>query len=285
VAYGHCGQPLRSRVGHIVSTARSTGLSARGVMRRFRLAGREVVALAGIDLEVAPGAFVAILGASGCGKSTLLRLFAGLDAPDAGEVRHGGRPIEGPSLARGIVFQEHRLFPWLTVRQNVAAALLNASGSAEDKAAAVAALIELVGLDGFEEAWPHQLSGGMAQRAAIARGLANRPDVLLLDEPFGALDALTRARLQRELRRIWQAQRTTTLLVTHDVDEALLLGERIVVMTPRPGRIARILDLPPGMARDHADPAFARLRAEVLAILDAADPAQAARPEAPEIAA
>lgn len=268
-----------------MSTARSTGLTARGVVRRFRLAEREVLALAGVDLEVAPGAFVAILGASGCGKSTLLRLFAGLDAPDAGEVRHGGQPIEGPSLARGIVFQEHRLFPWLTVRQNIAAALLNASGSAEERAAAVTALIELVGLNGFEEAWPHQLSGGMAQRAAIARGLANRPEVLLLDEPFGALDALTRARLQRELRRIWQRERTTTLLVTHDVDEALLLGERIVVMTPRPGRIARILDLPPDLPRDHTNADFARLRAEVLAILDAADPEQAVRHDAPEIAA
>ena len=273
-------------MGDAVSTVRGAGLSACGVVRRFRLAEREVVALAGIDLEVAPGEFVAILGASGCGKSTLLRLFAGLDAPDAGEVRHGGQRIAGPSLARGIVFQEHRLFPWLTVRQNVAAALLNAPGSAEDKTATVATLIDLVGLGGFDEAWPHQLSGGMAQRAAIARGLANRPDVLLLDEPFGALDALTRARLQRELRRIWQREHTTTLLVTHDVDEALLLGERIVVMTPRPGRIARILELPPDLPRDHADAGFARRRAEVLAILDAADPTQAAaRSKALEIAA
>jgi sulfonate transport system ATP-binding protein len=264
----------------------SAALSGRGVVRRFRLGGHDIVALAGIDLDVAPGEFIAILGASGCGKSTLLRLFAGLDTPDGGEVRHGGERITGPSLARGIVFQEHRLFPWLTVRQNVAAALLNAAGSDAEKAATVAALIELVGLSGFEEAWPHQLSGGMAQRAAIARGLANRPDVLLLDEPFGALDALTRARLQQELRRIWQRERTTTLLVTHDVDEALLLGQRVIVMTPRPGRIACILVLPPDLPRDHADADFARLRAQVLGILDAADPAQAVpRTLIPETAA
>jgi sulfonate transport system ATP-binding protein len=249
-------------------TRRGAALSARGVSRRFRIDGTEITALAGIELEVAPGAFIAILGASGCGKSTLLRLFAGLDRPDAGELRHAGEPILGPSLSRGLVFQEHRLFPWLTVEQNVATALLNAPGDAAAKRADVAAMIGLVGLAGFGKAYPHQLSGGMAQRAAIARGLVNSPDVLLLDEPFGALDALTRARLQRELRRIWRREGTTMLLVTHDVDEALLLGQRIVVMTPRPGRIARIFDLPADLPREHADPAFARLRAEVLVTLE-----------------
>ncbi|PZW50828.1 sulfonate transport system ATP-binding protein [Humitalea rosea] len=243
-------------------------LSARGVSRRFRIAGTDLVALAGVDLDVAAGEFVTILGASGCGKSTLLRLFAGLDRADTGTLLHAGVPIAGPSLQRGLVFQEPRLFPWLTVTQNVATALLNAPGGPEAKRLAVAEHIALVGLAGFEDAWPHQLSGGMAQRAAIARGLVNGPDVLLMDEPFGALDALTRARLQRELRRIWERERTTMLLVTHDVDEALLLGTRLVVMTPRPGRIARILDLPRSITRDHADPAFARLRAEVLAMLD-----------------
>jgi len=243
-------------------------LSARGVSRRFRIAGSDLVALAGVDLDVAAGEFVTILGASGCGKSTLLRLFAGLDRADAGTLLHAGAPITEPSLQRGLVFQEPRLFPWLTVAQNVATALLNAPGGPEVKRLAVAEHIALVGLAGFEDAWPHQLSGGMAQRAAIARGLVNGPDVLLMDEPFGALDALTRARLQRELRRIWERERTTMLLVTHDVDEALLLGTRLVVMTPRPGRVARILDLPRSITRDHADPAFARLRAEVLAMLD-----------------
>jgi sulfonate transport system ATP-binding protein len=201
-------------------------LSARNVTRRFRIDGRDLVALADIDLDIAPGEFVTVLGASGCGKSTLLRLFAGLDRADGGQLLHDGSPITGPSLQRGIVFQEARLFPWQTVSQNVATALLNAPGSAEQKRQDVARHIELVGLSGFENAWPHQLSGGMAQRAAIARGLVNRPDVLLMDEPFGALDALTRARLQRELHQIWQREQTTTLLVTHDVDEALLLGTR-----------------------------------------------------------
>ncbi|WP_431285719.1 ABC transporter ATP-binding protein [Humitalea sp. 24SJ18S-53] len=243
-------------------------LSARGVTKRFHIAGAELVALTGIDLDVDDGEFVTILGASGCGKSTLLRLFAGLETADAGTLLHAGQPITGPSLQRGLVFQEPRLFPWLTVAQNVATALLNAPVGPEVKRLAVADHIALVGLTGFEDAWPHQLSGGMAQRAAIARGLVNGPDVLLMDEPFGALDALTRARLQRELRRIWERERTTTLLVTHDVDEALLLGTRIVVMTPRPGRIARIFDLTSGLTRDHADAGFARLRAEVLATLD-----------------
>ena len=250
-----------------------TELIARGVTKRFRLRDREVTALAKLDLEVERGEFIAILGASGCGKSTLLRLFAGLERPDSGDLLHGEERIDGPSLARGIVFQEHRLFPWLTVAQNIAAALLNAPGSAEAKRGTVAALVKLVGLAEFADAYPHQLSGGMAQRAAIARGLANRPEVLLLDEPFGALDALTRARLQRKLRRIWQQQGMTALLVTHDVDEALLLGQRVVVMTPRPGRIARIFTLPEDLSRDHADPAFTRLRAAVLATLDAGEPA------------
>jgi sulfonate transport system ATP-binding protein len=251
---------------------RRVALAAHGVIRRFAIAGQALTALAGIDLEVAAGEFVAILGASGCGKSTLLRLFAGLDRPDEGVVLHNGAPIAGPSLARGIVFQEHRLFPWLTVAENVATALLNAPGDAAGKRRAVADHLALVGLSGFEQAYPHQLSGGMAQRAAIARGLVNGPDVLLLDEPFGALDAITRARLQRELRRIWEAERPTTLLVTHDVDEALLLGSRVVVMTPRPGRIAHILDLPPSLPREHGHPAFARLRAQLLATLEDAAP-------------
>ena len=242
-------------------------LEASNVTRRFRVAGETLVALDGVSLSVARGEFVVILGASGCGKSTLLRLFAGLDRPDAGLLAHHGEPITGPSLQRGIVFQDHRLFPWLTVAQNVGTALLNAPGSRAEKAAAVAAMIRLVGLEGFDQAFPHQLSGGMAQRAAIARGLVNNPDVLLLDEPFGALDALTRARLQGELRLIWQRNRTTTLLVTHDVDEALLLGQRVVVMTPRPGRIAEIFFIPENLPRDHAEPGFARLRAEILTAL------------------
>jgi sulfonate transport system ATP-binding protein len=254
---------------------RGGSLRLRGVVRRFRIDGAPMTALEGIALDVAPGEFVALLGASGCGKSTLLRLLAGLDAPDEGEVLHDGAPVAGPSLQRGLVFQDPRLFPWLTVEQNVAAALLNAPGGAAAKRRAVAEHLALVGLAGFERAWPHQLSGGMAQRAAIARGLVNRPDVLLLDEPFGALDALTRARLQDELKRIWAQEGTTMVLVTHDVDEALYLGQRVVVMTPRPGRIRRefATGAPRLPDRTHLPPAA--LRAEILAALGAAPPAAA----------
>lgn len=243
-------------------------LNIHAVSRHFRIDGTALTALDRVSLDIAPGEFVTILGASGCGKSTLLRLLAGLDAPDSGSLLHDGADIAGPSLQRGLVFQEHRLFPWLTVEDNIGAALLNAPGDAAAKRRAVAEHIALVGLAGFEKAWPHQLSGGMAQRAAIARGLVNRPDVLLLDEPFGALDALTRARLQDELKRIWQRERATMVLVTHDVDEALHLGQRVVVMSPRPGRIRRIFETPANLSRDRADRAHARLRAAVLETLE-----------------
>ena len=250
------------------------GLAIHAVSRRFRIDGAALTALDRVSLHIAPGEFITILGASGCGKSTLLRLLAGLDAPDEGTLLHDGELIAGPSLQRGLVFQEHRLFPWLTVEDNIGAALLNAPGDAGAKRRAIAEHIAMVGLSGFEKAWPHQLSGGMAQRAAIARGLVNRPDVLLLDEPFGALDALTRVRLQDELKRIWQRERATMVLVTHDVDEALHLGQRVVVMSPRPGRIRRVFETPANLSRDRADRAHARLRAAVLATLEdrAAEP-------------
>ena len=229
-----------------------------------------LTALEGVELTVEPGEFLTIVGASGCGKSTLLRLIAGLDRDYAGSIRLDDKPVAGPGLDRGLVFQEPRLFPWLTVAQNVASALLNAPLSTEEKRRTVAEHIELVGLSGFEGAYPHQLSGGMAQRAAIARGLVNRPGVLLLDEPFGALDALTKARLQGELQRIWAHERITAILVTHDVEEAVYLGCRVVVMAPRPGRIARIFDVPLERPRDRADERLVQLRKEVLEALEGA---------------
>ncbi|MCK8786996.1 ABC transporter ATP-binding protein [Roseomonas sp. NAR14] len=231
----------------------------RGVGKRFRVDGRELTVLDGIDLVIEPGEFVTILGASGCGKSTLLRLLAGLEHPDAGEVRHDGRAIAGTGLERGLVFQEPRLFPWLTVAENVAAALLNAPLDADAKRRAVAGHIAMVGLGGFERAYPHQLSGGMAQRVAIARGLVNRPGLLLLDEPFGALDAFTREQLQDELRALQAREGFTTVLVTHDVEEALYLGDRVVVMSPRPGRIRAVIAVPLGQPRDRADELLGRL--------------------------
>jgi sulfonate transport system ATP-binding protein len=218
-----------------------------------------------MDLQLPPGEFVSIVGASGCGKSTLLRLVLGLDTAYDGAITLGGEAISGPGLDRGIVFQDHRLFPWLTVEQNIGVGLRNASFNAQQKRHLIAEHVALVGLEGFEKSFPHQISGGMAQRVAIARGLVNRPRVLLLDEPFGALDALTRARLQAELQRIWQKERITMLLVTHDVEEAVFLGDRVVVMQPHPGRIRRIVPVNLPHPRNRSDPEFIRVRDDVLA--------------------
>jgi ABC-type nitrate/sulfonate/bicarbonate transport system ATPase subunit len=193
------------------------------------------------------------VGVSGCGKSTLLRLLIGLDDDYEGEIKVGGTRVQGTSLDRGIVFQEHRLFPWLTVRENVGLALESSDWSEAEKKKTIQEHIELVGLAGYEGAYPNQLSGGMAQRAAIARGLVNRPGILLLDEPFGALDALTRTNLQDELQRIWQTEKITMILVTHDVEEAVLLGDRVVVLQARPGRIRRVIDVDVPHPRDRAD--------------------------------
>jgi sulfonate transport system ATP-binding protein len=238
------------------------------VSKTFRVDGRALEALDDIDLGIAPGEFVTIVGASGCGKSTLLRIIAGLETAFRGVVLHDGVPVTGPSLERGIVFQEPRLFPWLTVEQNVALGLENAPLDAAEKRRVTAEHIALVGLSGFEKAYPRQLSGGMAQRVAIARSLVNRPGILLLDEPFGALDALTRAHLQGELQRIWKHERLTAVLVTHDVDEAVLLGDRVVVMAPRPGRIAHIFAVAVPRPRDRKDDALLRLRNAVLEALE-----------------
>ncbi|MCZ2495405.1 ATP-binding cassette domain-containing protein [Xylophilus sp. Kf1] len=234
--------------------------------------GGHLKVLEDIALQLPAGEFVSIVGASGCGKSTLLRLVLGLDTDYRGSITLDGEPIRGPGLDRGIVFQDHRLFPWLTVEQNIGVGLRNADFSASHKRELIAEHVALVGLQGFEKSFPHQISGGMAQRVAIARGLVNRPRVLLLDEPFGALDALTRARLQVELQRIWQKERITMLLVTHDVEEAVFLGERVVVMQPHPGRIRRIVPVNLPHPRNRSDPAFIRIRDDVLA--DFLDPTE-----------
>jgi ABC-type nitrate/sulfonate/bicarbonate transport system ATPase subunit len=236
-----------------------------GVGKRYAVKGGVLPVLQGIDLVIAAGEFVSVVGASGCGKSTLLRLIVGLDTEYDGEIKVDGERIVGTSLDRGIVFQDHRLFPWLTVEQNVGLGIETSSLPAEEKRRTIAAHVELVGLQGFEKVFPHQLSGGMAQRAAIARALVNRPRILLLDEPFGALDPLTRSRLQLELQRIWQQERITTVLVTHDVEEAVLLGDRVVVMDPRPGRIRSVLPVPLARPRDRDDEALRRIERAVAA--------------------
>jgi NitT/TauT family transport system ATP-binding protein/sulfonate transport system ATP-binding protein len=232
--------------------------------KQYEVKGAPLKVLDDISLSIRPGEFISIVGASGCGKSTLLRLLIGLEGGYEGKLLLDGKPIQGTSLERGIVFQDHRLFPWLTVEQNVGLGLLNAPGSQAFKNKSVQEHIALVGLKGFEKAYPYQLSGGMSQRAAIARALVNRPEVLLLDEPFGALDALTRSHLQQELQRIWQGEGITAVLVTHDVEEAVYLGDRIVVMQPRPGRIRRIVDVPLSRPRDRASAAFTAIKDDVL---------------------
>lgn len=239
-------------------------VSFRQVAKSFPVDGRELQAIERFDLEIADGEFIAIVGASGCGKSTLLRLLVGLDREFQGEIRIDGALIDGIGGERGIVFQEHRLFPWLNVEQNVALGLVNEPLSEAGKASKVADYLALVGLTAFARAYPHQLSGGMAQRVAIARGLVASPRILLLDEPFGALDALTRQQLQEELLRIRQRERITTVLVTHDVEEALFLADRVVVMAPRPGRIKRIVEVPLEHPRERSGYDFLRQREALL---------------------
>ena len=222
-----------------------------------------VEALRDIHLSVRHGEFISIIGPSGCGKTTLLRLIAGLDFPESGEITLKGEPITGPSPDRGYVFQQGSLFPWLTITQNIASGL-KARNTYQACKEEEPQFIELIGLNGFEKAYPHQISGGMAQRVAIARALINHPTVLLLDEPMGALDAFTRADLQDKLLELWKNNETTMILVTHDVDEALYLSDRIVIMTPRPGKISEILEVPLPRPRPRNSHDFAAMRGSIL---------------------
>ena len=223
-------------------------------------------ALDAISFSVTAGELICIVGPSGCGKSTLLRLVAGLDFPNSGELRVGTEAIAGPSAERGLVFQDPNLFPWLTVRRNVQAGLV-ALGMLREKRREVSEFIHLVGLEGFADVYPHQLSGGMAQRVALARALITHPRVLLLDEPLGALDAFTRMRMQDEVLRLWQVRLTTMILVSHDIDEAIYMSDRILIMTPRPGRIDRTIQVNLARPRDRSSPEVLRLRSEILPLL------------------
>jgi ABC-type nitrate/sulfonate/bicarbonate transport system ATPase subunit len=219
-----------------------------------------------VSFSLSPGELVSLIGPSGCGKSTLLRLIAGLDSIDEGDLLVGSVPITAPNAERGLVFQDPNLFPWLTVRRNIQAGLV-ARGLLHEKKQEVDQFMRLVGLEAFANVYPHHLSGGMAQRAALARALINHPKVLLLDEPLGALDAFTRMRMQDEVLRLWQARRTTMLLVTHDIDEAIYMSDRIMIMTPRPGRIERTIDVSLARPRQRDSTEFLRLRSDILNFL------------------
>jgi len=237
-------------------------LKIEGVQKDYALPQGNLPVLAGVNLDVAPGEFMVLLGKSGCGKSTLLRLIAGLEGASQGTIRLGENPVEGPGLERGMVFQEPRLFPWMTARENIAFGLRTGTDEKEGKET-VERYLALVGLSGFGGAYPHQLSGGMQQRAALARALASHPEVLLLDEPFGALDALTRIQMQMEILRIWRERRGTVLLVTHDIDEAVFLGDRIAVMTDRPGTLQDIIPVKLSRPRDRSSAPFVKIRRKI----------------------
>ena len=241
-------------------------IEVKEVSHSFSLKGAALPVLDSVDFSVAPGEFVALLGPSGCGKSTLLRLVAGLDSPTQGALYSNGVEIDGPHPSRVVVFQDPTLFPWRTVRGNVNVGP-EAQGQKRTQAARVEAILQLVGLTDFADAYPHQLSGGMAQRAALARALVNDPQLLVLDEPFGKLDSLTRIRMQAELVKLWQRARFSVLLVTHDVEEALVLANRVLVFSERPARITAEIRNDASYPRHRDDPKLVALRREVLAQL------------------
>jgi ABC-type nitrate/sulfonate/bicarbonate transport system ATPase subunit len=244
-------------------------LTIRGVSRSFpsTSGGAPTLALQATDLTVAENDFITILGPSGCGKSTLLRIVAGLDHPSSGEVQLAGKRIEGPGADRGMVFQSYTLFPWLTVRDNVCFGLNERGLPRAEQLELAQGFIRKVGLTGFENHFPKQLSGGMQQRTAIARALANGPRMLLMDEPFGALDHQTRELMQELLLGIWEGERKTVMFVTHDIDEAVFMGSRVVVMSARPGRIKLDREVPIPHPRHYSvktTPAFTELKAELM---------------------
>ena len=233
------------------------------VSHAFALDGQSLPVLDRVSLSLTPGEFVAILGPSGCGKSTLLRLVAGLELPSQGHILADAAPIAGPDPSRVLMFQDPTLYPWRTVRANVSLGL-EARGELKRLGHRVDEALRLVGLEGFDAAYPHQISGGMAQRAALARALVNDPGLLILDEPLGKLDSLTRLQMQGELVRIWQHRGFTALLVTHDVEEALLMANRVIVVSNRPARIQADLPIPLPYPRHRDDPEIIRLRRDIL---------------------
>jgi nitrate ABC transporter ATP-binding subunit len=246
-----------------VSNPQADILTVRGVTKRFAVGDGEIEALAPVDLAIPTGEFVCLIGASGCGKSTLLRIIAGFEEPTTGEVSIDGKVITGPGRDRGMVFQDYALFPWMTVKENISFGPRQRHLPREEIDKTTDEFVRMVGLERFADRYPNQLSGGMKQRVAIARVLANDANILLMDEPFGALDALTREQLQNELLQIWKRTGVTTIFVTHSVEEAVLLADRVLVMSAGPGRIDSDfrIDLP--RPRDVSSPEFNALRRDV----------------------
>jgi ABC-type nitrate/sulfonate/bicarbonate transport system ATPase subunit len=239
----------------------------KNVRKTFpRNEGADTVVLDDVDLRFESGEFIALIGPSGCGKSTILRLISGLIRQDSGSISLDGIAITKPGYERGLVFQDPTLFPWMNIYENIAYGL-RSRGVYRTEKHRIHDFFKLVGLEGFEKSYPHHLSGGMAQRAALARTLVNQPKVLLLDEPLGALDAFTRMNMQDEILAIWQKQKMTTVMVTHDVDEAIYMATRVIVMSPRPARIEKLIKVERAYPRRRDDRDFLELRAEILRIL------------------
>jgi ABC-type nitrate/sulfonate/bicarbonate transport system ATPase subunit len=238
-------------------------LTVRGVTKRFAVGDDEIEALAPVDLTIAQGEFVCLIGASGCGKSTLLRIIAGFEEPSTGEASIDGKAITGPGSDRGMVFQDYALFPWMTVRENISFGPRQRQLPRDQIEKTTDEFVKMVGLTPFADRYPSQLSGGMKQRVAIARVLANNANILLMDEPFGALDALTREQLQHELLQIWTRTGVTTIFVTHSVEEAVLLADRVLVMSAGPGRIDSDFRIELARPRDVSSPEFNALRRDI----------------------
>jgi NitT/TauT family transport system ATP-binding protein len=246
-------------------------IAMRGLRKRFTDIARqeEVVALDGVDLEIGDDEFLTVLGPSGCGKTTLLNIVAGFEEATSGEVRVDGEAIRKPGPDRGVVFQEYALFPWLTVEQNIEFGLRERGVRKARRRARVRQQIASVGLSGFGQRYPQELSGGMRQRVALARVLVNDPKILLMDEPFAALDAQTRSIMQQELLRVWSGDRRTAIFITHNIEEAILLGDRVVVMTARPGRIKDIVAVGLPRPRDVTSAEFNEIRRHIGVLLEA----------------
>jgi len=253
----------------MTTQAAGVNIDIENVSHHFTLEGSDLPVLENISLQVRPGEFVALLGPSGCGKSTLLRLLAGLEQPVSGVLAEEGRAITAPHPSRVVVFQDPTLYPWRTVYDNVGLGLQIRGESKQAAQTRIDAMLRRVGLQEFARAWPHQLSGGMAQRAALARALVNHPRLLILDEPLGKLDSLTRLRMQQEIVDLWQEQNFTTLMVTHDVEEALVMANRVVVFSSRPARVLDVIEVEQAYPRRRDDPGLVALRSRVLALLGA----------------